>query len=60
MSTRMAASAMPGIDMMTSSTRMMTSETALRATAATAPMIEPRTSANSVAPKPITSEYWPP
>ena len=60
MRTRMAARAMPGMDMMTSRTRMMTSETALRATAATAPMTEPRTSANAVAPKPITSEYWPP
>ena len=59
-STRTAASAMPGTDMMMSSTRMITSEMLLRATAAIAPTIEPHTNANSVAPKPITSEYCPP
>ena len=54
--TRTAARAMPGTDMMMSSRRMMTSDTALRETAATAPTLEPHTSANRVAPKPMTSE----
>ena len=54
--TKVAASAMPGKDMTTSRTRMMTSETHLRETAARAPMIEPHTKAKAVAPKPITSE----
>ena len=55
-STRTAARAMPGTDMMMSRTRMMTSETLLRATAAMAPTIEPKNRANRVAPKPITKE----
>ena len=54
--TRTAARAMPGTDMMMSSRRMMTSEMLLRATAAMAPMIEPKNNANRVAPKPMTSE----
>ena len=41
--TKVAASAMPGKDMTTSRTRMMTSETHLRETAARAPMMEPHT-----------------
>ena len=60
MVTRTAARAMPGTDMMMSRMRMMTSDTHLRETAATAPMMEPVTSANSVAPKPMTSEMRPP
>ena len=56
MSTSTAARAMPGTDMIMSRRRMMTSETALRDTAARAPMTEPHTSANRVAPKPMTSE----
>ena len=60
MVTKTAARAMPGTDMMMSSTRMMTSDTALRETAAMAPTIEPHTSAMAVAPKPMSSEYWPP
>ena len=55
--TKTAASAMPGNDMMMSSTRMMTSETAFLETAAIAPIIEPHSSAIPVAPKPMTSEY---
>ena len=54
--TNVAAKAMPGNDMMTSSTRMMTSLTHLRDTAAIAPMIEPHTSAKPVAPMPMMSE----
>ena len=54
--TNVAASAMPGNDMSTSRMRMMTSDTHLRVTAAMAPMIEPRISANAVAPRPMTSE----
>ena len=54
--TKTAARAMPGTDMMMSSRRMMTSDTALRETAATAPTMEPHTRANKVAPKPMTSE----
>mgnify|MGYP007091922289 CR=1 FL=1 len=55
-STRTAASAIPGTDMMMSRMRMMTSETPLRATAAMAPTMEPHTSANRVAPKPMIRE----
>ena len=36
--------------------RMMTSDTHLRDTAATAPMMEPQMSANAVAPRPMMSE----
>ena len=54
--TNVAARAMPGKDMTTSSTRMMTSDTHLRDTAATAPMMEPQMSANAVAPRPMMSE----
>ena len=54
--TKVAARAMPGNDMMTSRTRMMTSETPLRATAAMEPIIEPQTKAKAVAPRPITRE----
>ena len=60
MVTSTAASAMPGTDMITSRTRMMTSDTHLRVTAARAPTTEPVTSAKSVAPKPMTSEILPP
>ena len=56
METNTAARAMPGKDMMMSRMRMMTSETALRETAAMAPMMEPKTSAKAVAPKPMISE----
>ncbi len=56
MDTNTAASAMPGKDMMMSRTRMITSDTHLRETAAMAPMTEPQTSAMRVAPKPMTSE----
>ena len=35
---------------------MMTSDIHLRVTAASEPMIEPNTSANAVAPRPMTSE----
>lgn len=55
--TNTAASAMPGIDMTMSISRMMISETHARLTAAIAPMIEPRTSANAIDDKPMTSEY---
>ena len=55
-STNVAASAIPGKDMMTSRMRMMTSDTHLRATAATAPMMEPHTRAKAVAPRPMISE----
>ena len=54
--TKTAASAMPGMDMIMSRMRMTTSETALRLTAAMAPMTEPQTSAMAVAPKPMISE----
>ena len=54
--TNVAASAMPGNDMTTSRMRMMTSDIHLRDTAAIDPMIEPSTSANAVAPRPMTSE----
>ena len=54
--TNVAARAMPGKDMTTSSTRMMTSDTHLRDTAATAPMMEPHTRAKAVAPRPMISE----
>ena len=60
MVTRTAAKAMPGTDMITSRTRMMTSETHLRVTAASAPTMEPVTRANSTEPKPMTSEILPP
>ena len=54
--TNVAASAMPGNDMMMSRTRMMMLEIHERVTAARAPMMEPNTRANAVAPRPITSE----
>ena len=54
--TSVAASAMPGNDMMMSMMRMMTSDTHLRLTAAIAPKIAPKTKAKTVAPKPMTSE----
>ena len=55
-STNVAARAMPGKDITMSQMRMMTSETHLRDTAAIAPTMEPATSANAVAPRPITNE----
>ena len=60
MVTSTAARAMPGTDMMMSRMRMMTSETALRETAARAPTMEPSTRAKSTEPKPMTSEMRPP
>ena len=53
--TNVAAKAIPGNDMMMSRIRMMTSEIHLRETAASEPMIEPHTSANAVAPRPMVS-----
>ena len=55
--TNVAARAMPGKDMTMSQMRMMTSETHFRDTAAIAPTMDPTTSANAVAPRPIVSEY---
>ena len=57
---KVAASAMPGKDMMMSRMRMMMLEMRWRTTAAMAPMMEPTTSANAVAPKPMVSEYLAP
>ena len=54
--TNTAASAMPGIDMMMSMSRMMISEIHVRLTAAIAPMIEPRINANAMDERPMTSE----
>ena len=54
--TSVAARAMPGKDMMMSMMRMMTSDTHLRDTAAMEPKMEPKKSANAVAPRPMTSE----
>ncbi len=54
--TTVAASAMPGKDMMTSMMRMMTSEIQVRVTAARAPMIAPKKRANAVDPKPMSRE----
>ena len=56
METKTAASAIPGNDMMMSSTRMMHSDMDFLLTAAIEPMIEPHTSAIAVAPKPMMSE----
>ena len=54
--TTVAASAMPGKDMMTSMTRMMTSEIQVRVTAASAPMMAPKNRANAVDPRPMSRE----
>ena len=57
---KVAASAMPGKDMMMSRMRMMTLAMRGRTTAAMAPMMEPTTSAKPVAPRPMTKEYLAP
>ena len=54
--TNTAAKAMPGKDMMMSSTRISTSETALPAVAAMDPNTEAATIAAAVAHRPITSD----
>lgn len=54
--TSTAASAMPGKAMMTSSTRMSVSSTALREVAAIAPSAAPATRASPVAPRPMSSD----
>ena len=54
--TNTAASAMPGTDMNTSMTRMMSSEIHVRVTAASAPISEPTMSAKTIELRPMTSE----
>ncbi len=55
--TKVAANAMPGKDMMISRMRMMRLDSHGRTIAAREPMIEPKISANVVAPRPMTREY---
>lgn len=54
--TKTIASAMPGNDMITSSTRMMPSLTQRCAVAAMAPIVPPTMRARAVAPTPIASD----